>query len=145
MNFAGIGVKIDKMAERDRKTDTPKSSFERPRRTQGKPDVLRAKDIIPTASQPSGEDEGVNQIDIPQFDLAEDIMAEQRRQIAIRRKGPGGPTPMPVEKPQPFSQRREDKTLERELETVRWIETTPDPIIADIVARDIAQFCGSAY
>jgi hypothetical protein len=69
---------------------------------------------------------------IPKFDLAEQIMAEQRKIAATRRKGPGkkvdvakqerdGPITLAVE---PFS------TSSEELK-----------IIAEIVARDIQQLC----
>jgi hypothetical protein len=55
-----------------------------------KGDVLRARDIIPGGgkndSTPLPKE---NKLEIPKFDLAGDIMAEQRRLIAAKRKGPG--------------------------------------------------------
>jgi hypothetical protein len=58
---------------------------------------------------------------IPQFDLARQIMAEQRRVTAARRKRPGPaaiPGPEPVTGPSPGS------------------------VLAQIVARDIERLCG---
>lgn len=144
MNHAGANVKIgkilwaQKMAERDRQTDKHKSDH--------RPDVLRARDIIPGAHRATGENENSSRIDIPSFDLAQDIMAEQRRLTAVRRKGPGGPAPI-----QPVS-----------LHTSADLPTVPDrqksgygfsegintgwnPIIAEIVSRDIEQLCSGSW
>ena len=53
--------------------------------------VFRAEDIIPPynkkAHSISGAVQGANEI--PKFDLAEQIMAEQRKITAIKRKAPG--------------------------------------------------------
>lgn len=106
---------------------------------QCKEDVLRARDIIPSTSKrdkgdlapllPSAEEKGV---EIPTFDLAEDIMAEQRKTSATRRKAPGKKT--------------EDKSQELQAEVVGYTIGQPtlakseqDRIIAEIVARDIAR------
>ena len=111
------------MAEKDEKQQNPDR--------QDRLDVLRAKDIIP-GSPTNDPADGSNKPDIPQFDLAEDIMAEHRRLTASRRKGPGGKaqyavTPvMPSQAESYFSP-----------SAPKW-----DPIIADIVARDIARLCG---
>lgn len=66
--------------------------------------------------------------DIPKFDLAEQIMAEQRKISAVRRKGPG----KRVKKAKPPIAES----------SVRVVEEPPihleqDKIIAEIVARDI--------
>jgi hypothetical protein len=73
------------------------------------------------------------QNEIPRFDLAEKIMAEQRRITAVRRKGPG---------------QEEIQEQEREPEPGGGIKKKLPPtlseekqIIADIVARDIERFC----
>ena len=116
------------MAEKERQADEYK--------TPSGP-VLRAKDIIPGAASPAGKDEGVSNTDIPRFDLAEDIMSEQRRLTAVRRKGPGGPAPAdlttvstPAKKPflsiYGFS---------------NGFNAPSDPIIADIVTKDIERLC----
>ncbi len=52
-------------------------------------DVLRAEDIQ-EASEPRPSD---GRGEIPKFDLAEQILAEQRKITAIRRKAPGKPKP----------------------------------------------------
>lgn len=72
--------------------------------------------------------------EIPRFDLAEEIMAEQRRITATRRKAPG--------------QQDEAQRQEREAESVGYTPGRPVPalseqeqIVADIVARDIEKLC----
>jgi hypothetical protein len=116
------------MAEKERQAD----EYKTPRR----PDILRAKDIIPGAASPAGKGEGVSNTDIPRFDLAEDIMAEHRRLTAVRRKGPGGPEPANL---------TPSSGLPVAVRPSRGIHSFPegfsDPIIAGIVARDIERFC----
>ena len=69
--------------------------------------------------------------EIPRFDLAEEIMAEQRKNTAIRRKAPD--KKVQVEEPQ--------------VESAGYIreQPTPEPseqqVIAEIVARDIEKLC----
>ncbi len=72
--------------------------------------------------------------EIPKFDLAEEIMAEQRRITAIRRKAPG--------------EKDKDHRQEREAESAGYAIGQPSPalseqkqIIAEIVARDIKRLC----
>lgn len=72
--------------------------------------------------------------DIPRFDLAEKIMAEQRRITAVRRKGPG--------------QQDEAEGQERKTESSGDMKKSPTPvlseeeqIIAEIVSRDIEGLC----
>jgi hypothetical protein len=93
--------------------------------------ILRARDIIP--SRPNapaiGEDESIS--DIPQFNLADDIMAWQRRLIAIRRKGPGVNASENV-----VAVESSVGVIESSSYASQW-----DPIIADIVARDIERLC----
>lgn len=110
-------------------------NFKNPR----KPDILRAKDIIPGVANPAGKGDSVSNTDIPRFDLAEDIMAEHRRLTAGRRKGPGGPAPAdltPV--PSPSALR---KPFLSRYGFSEGFNTAGDPVIADIVARDIEQLC----
>ena len=136
---------MDKMAEKDRQIDVYK-----PVHPQGgpqrRPDILRAKDIIPGGERPVSGSENISQVDIPRFDLAEDIMAEQRRLIAIRRKGPGGPTPIPVTTPQLSSDLPPAPRCSDDGGAFEGIGAEWDPIIANIVARDIEQLCaGGAW
>jgi len=69
-------------------------------------------------------------INVPKFDLAEKILAEQRKTTSIKRKAPG--------------KKSETPDFERELEpagvAIEWSKTTifeQEQIIAEIVARDI--------
>ena len=67
---------------------------------------------------------------VPSFDLAEEIMAEQRKITAAKRKSPGVKTPAPQSPAQIGSAgRKEPVLLEQSL------------IIAEIVARDIKKLC----
>ncbi|MBC8471144.1 MAG: hypothetical protein H8D56_16910 [Planctomycetes bacterium] len=114
---------------------------------QDNTDVIRAQDILPpynqekyrehslketapslSTSQPQHPETGATEI--PKFDLAEQIMAEQRKITAIRRKAPGQKT----------------KTSDRQtrIQSTGCAIKQPAPalpekglIIAEIVARDI--------
>jgi len=72
--------------------------------------------------------------EIPRFDLAEEIMAEQRKITAIRRKAP--------------REKIEAQNQEPEVESIGYTIGQPAPappeqerIIAEIVARDIERLC----
>lgn len=73
----------------------------------------RAKDLRP---EPAGAVQETSEI--PKFDLAEQILAEQRKITAIRRKAPGKKPQAPDRQPQSILSEQEQ-------------------IIAEIVARDI--------
>ena len=124
---------------------------------QCKADILRARGAIPsepaeyepesqiiaentttisTRGDVSAEPEkpGQEKAGIPTFDLAEEIMAEQRKITAIRRKAPGQKTEVQDQEPQvqPISYSTQ--------------QSAPGPseqerIIAEIVARDIERLC----
>jgi hypothetical protein len=73
-------------------------------------------------------------IEIPKFDLAEEIMAEQRKITSIRRKGP--------------SKKVETQSREPEAELIGYTIEQPtqalleqEQIVAEIVARDIERMC----
>jgi hypothetical protein len=66
--------------------------------------------------------------EIPSFDLAEEIMAEQRKITAIRRKGP--------------SRKNEAQKLKPETQPVEHIQ---ERVITEIVARDIERLCRGDY
>jgi len=107
-------------------------------------DVLRAGDIIPpykvqpaqtSASQAEQRATGrlAAEREIPRFNLAEEIMAEQRKVAAVKRKAPSRNGVIPI--------RPQSKT-----ESVRHAVMPPTMLlfnqqqaITEIVARDIAQ------
>ena len=68
--------------------------------------------------------------EIPKFDLAEQIMAEQRKITAIRRKAPGQKTKAPDQRPR-------IESTGYAIEPPRPTLSERDLIIAEIVARDI--------
>ena len=72
--------------------------------------------------------------DIPRFDLAEKIMAEQRRITAVRRKGPG-------QQDEVQEQEREAESLSNTEEPVPQALSEEEQIIAEIVSRDIEVLC----
>lgn len=97
-----------------------------------RPDVLRAKDIIPGAQRNEIGNEGGS--NIPQFDLAQDIMTEHRRLIAARRKGPSSIV-------EQVSRIENRESLVEHLASSIEFTSQWDPIIADIVTRDIEWLC----
>ena len=79
-------------------------------------------------------DAGQEKSQIPKFDLAEEIMAEQRKITSIRRKAPG--------------KKVETQSQERDVELIGYTLGQPTPalsgqeqIVAEIVARDIERLC----
>jgi len=99
---------------------------------EGKAKVLRARDIIPSSSQGLEGPAGSKENQIPKFDLAEDIMAEQRKITAIKRKPPGQ-----INEPQsPQRVKPNDITAQP-----RVTLSKAEPIIAEIVAKDIERLC----
>lgn len=124
---------------------------------QCKADILRARDIIPgeppykkkTRQEPklqkTGEDTAgpadaastqKEKTEIPRFDLAEAIMAEQRKITAIRRKAPGKKNETEEREAEPISH-----TIEQAIPTL----SEQEQIVAEIVARDIEKMCRGDY
>ncbi len=113
-------------------------------------DVLRAEDIQDASEPRSSDGRG----EIPKFDLAEQILAEQRKITAIRRKAPGKkPQRLPSLAPavarvqsQDEAAGKKPKTPDRQPQaqsTDYAIKQPPsilleqEQIVAEIVARDI--------
>ena len=86
-------------------------------------------------SEPPGicEDAMQETSEIPKFNLAEQIMAEHRKNTAIRRKGPGKKAKAPKKLHPAESIARNVKPGP--------IVSEPGQIIAEIVARDIEKHC----
>ena len=117
--------------------------------TQGRKDVLRGSDIIPgdssargtnqtssdPAKAPKEESKNGSESKIPQFDLANDIMAEQRKITAVRRKGPGKKT-TPTKELATNEVAPPDRPIRQQDSG-----TETDNLIADIVRRDIERLC----
>jgi hypothetical protein len=118
--------------------------------------VLRAKDIIPalrtthgpeavphepgqnTPPPPAEAETSVEteqrRSEIPRFDLAEKIMAEQRKITAIRRKGPG-------QTDEAQNQLQEVGSVSDTKEQMSADLSEQEQIIAEIVARDVERLC----
>jgi UDP-N-acetylenolpyruvoylglucosamine reductase len=95
-------------------------------------DVLRAENILSPYNKEKSSEQDLPATEIPKFDLAEQIMAEQRKVTAIRRKAPGKKTKTSDSQPRTQStgctfKQPAPTSLEKGI------------IIADIVARDIEQ------
>lgn len=111
-------------------------------RPESEKDVLRAHDIIPGTAKDSKDLSGEKPLpqiksEVPKFDLAENIMAEQRKATAGRRKAPGV-------KVAPQNQKRKVLSTAYNIEDRRVSLSEEDRIIAEIVARDIARLRGLA-
>jgi len=122
-----------------------------------KVDILRARDIIPGGGPPHGpkthqeinsqinsekialtsdiaeaslKDSKLGKTDIPRFNLAEDIMAAQRKVISIRRKAPDKKAEVQV-------QQLKAGSISYNIERSTQGLSEQELIIAEIVARDI--------
>ena len=110
--------------------------------SEGKAKILRAGDIIPSSGKAeedklvewAGGPAGRRENQIPKFNLAEDIMAEHRKITAIKRKPPGQ-----INAPQSLQQQIQLTIDTTERSGV--ILSKAEPIIAEIVAKDIARLC----
>ncbi|MDO8302430.1 MAG: hypothetical protein Q7T18_04220 [Sedimentisphaerales bacterium] len=87
-----------------------------------------------------------NESEVPDFDLAEQIMAEQRKMVGNRRKGPGSPrVDIKEEKSTPVNIPDQHAVVAMPSAPIRIVaaEAPMSPqqkVIADIVARDINKF-----
>jgi hypothetical protein len=108
-----------------------------------KPDILRAKDIFPPAAITNPENQTSNNtgdglednFEIPKFDLAEQILAQQRKTSGTTRKSPAKKPPIPISQPtagMPLQPVRRSNTFFSHNDIV---------IIKEVVARDIQQLC----
>ncbi len=108
---------------------------------QCKADVLRARDIIPSSNKPS---QGQLKNEIPTFDLAEHIMAEQRRSTSTKRKSPGRQS-QTQDAPVKDAVIRDaiiiEETPVKNQHSFEFVAPQRNPIISDIVARDIKKLC----
>lgn len=75
-----------------------------------------------------------DKFDIPSFDLAEEIMAEQRKITATKRKGPG-------KKGQVENLKPEAESIGHTVERIGPALPEHEQIIEDIVTRDIESLC----
>ena len=74
-------------------------------------------------------------MEIPKFDLAEEIMAEQRKVAATRRRGPG-------RKADAVKRETPEPAVPVALTTPVAPASEAEQVIAEIVAWDIRQLCG---
>lgn len=97
--------------------------------TKHNPEILRAQDIIPSSGSKLQQD-CPSDNSVPQFDLATEIMAQQRRLTSSRRKGPEN-------KVQTLNE--EYQTQPHTTHPDAFVRRMPvrDAIIAEIVQRDI--------
>jgi hypothetical protein len=78
------------------------------------------------------------QTEIPRFDLAEEIMAEQRKITAIKRKAPDKKIEYQIKA---RIQEQEVKPISHTTEQMVPSLPEQEKIIAEIVARDIQRLC----
>jgi len=119
--------------------------------TVGETDTNKQDDTKGLPTEPAGAVREANQI--PKFDLAEQILAEQRKITAIRRKAPGKPQRLPSLAPAVTRVQAQDGAAGKKTKTpdqqpqapsIDYTIKQPPPtlseqeqIIAEIVARDI--------
>ena len=114
-----------------------KETHQKPKSQNDSENTTRLADaaLIPAEKEKPAESVSTQQekTEIPRFDLAEEIMAEQRKITAIRRRPPG----------KEFKAQAEpvDYTIER---SIPW-QVEQDQIIAEIVTRDIEKLCRGGY
>lgn len=103
--------------------------------------VLRAADVIPPfGKNVQPREDGV---EIPSYDLAENILAEQRQAAGQRRRGPGASGGTKTDDRRPTT---EGGAVLRSLSSVFRDPAAPDlpelqRVVAEIVARDIERLC----
>lgn len=73
---------------------------------------------------------------IPKFDLAEQIMAEQRKTASVRRKGP-------AKRVRPPEQPRRVELISHAIR-LQPVPLGQEQIVAEIVAKDIERLCASS-
>ena len=105
------------------------------RQNHGSPGKSKTANKSPTKDMPT-DVSNPEQRDstIPKFDLAEEILAEQRRIIAVRRKAPG-------RKIEALSMQQDAQSAGHTIEQPPHILSEQEQIIAEIVARDIQALC----
>ena len=127
-----------KAGSKKRKTARKNASSSKSKQKRASDNLNRShpkKGAVPAKDMPAEPtDKGQKESEIPKFDLAEEIMAEQRKVTSARRKAPGKTV--------------EAGKQEQEAESVDYIVEQPTPmalerqqIIAEIVARDIEKLC----
>ena len=73
---------------------------------------------------------------IPKFDLAEQIMAEQRKSVSVMRKGP-------AKRIRPPKQPRKVEPISHAIR-LQGVSLGYEHVISEIVARDIERLCRSS-
>jgi hypothetical protein len=97
-------------------------------------DVLRAYDVIPSSNN---QQKDAEKVDVPEFDLGDQILSEQRKISSVKRRAPGMKEPV------------QEATLEvKSSEPVAKVPSVElseeDQIIAAIVADDIKRLVESS-
>ena len=112
-----------------------KSSVKKKKQSSKKKTSGRASRKSPTVNEPPTiREEAMQETnEIPKFDLADQIMAEHRKNTSIRRKGP-------AKKTKPPKKKHPAELIARQV-APRPIISEPQQIIAEIVARDIENLC----
>ena len=118
------------------KAESVKKSEDNKRKMSSKKKISRtaAKKARLVNESPTRREDAMQETnEIPKFDLAEQIMAEQRKNTAIRRKGPG-------KMARPPKKQHPAESIARNV-MPRPILSGPGQIITEIVAKDIEKLC----
>jgi len=118
------------------KAESVKKSEDNKRKRSSKKKTSRpaAKKTSLVSEPPAVREEAMQENnEIPKFELAEQIMAEQRKITAVKRKGPG-------KMARPPKKQHPAESIARNV-MPRLILSGPGQIISEIVARDIEKLC----
>jgi len=117
-------------------------THQKPKSQNDSENTTRSADAAPNSAEKEKPVEPISKqqekMEIPKFDLAEQIMAEQRKITAIKRKAPGKKNET---QPEQLQAKPVDYTIEH---SIPW-QAEQDQIIAEIVTRDIEKLCRGGY
>ena len=100
---------------------------------------IAPEEIIPIKELPAKQSKAAkSHAAIPKFDLAKDIMAEQRKITAAKRKRAGQKNQNVIQKP-------DIELVDYKVELQKPIFAGKEKIISEIVARDIEKLCRSDH
>ncbi|MBA7633734.1 hypothetical protein ES703_41305 [subsurface metagenome] len=142
-----LQCKADILRARDIMPEPPppykkEETHQKPKSQNGSENTTHSADAVPKSAEEEKPAKSASKqqekMEIPRFDLAEEIMAEQRKITAIRRKAPGKKIEAQPEWPQA---KPVGYGIER---SIPW-EAEQDQIIAEIVTRDIEKLCRGDY
>ncbi|MHC4158292.1 MAG: hypothetical protein ACYSSO_04350 [Planctomycetota bacterium] len=125
-----------KSQKKDEDTSNPANiaepSTEKEKTTRKDAGPIPIETTVPKKTRPPSAKQ--EEAEIPRFDLAEEIMAEQRKITSIRRKSPG-------KKAEAKRKHLQAKPVSYTIKQLTPEQAEQNRIIAEVVARDIERLC----